>query len=289
MSFANYDLEAQTDSPKKQVLSSSSSSSQNTETDLDSIIRKTSHQIQTYGSLVASFNNEKKLLGSRRDDVQLRRKLASSQQNIVSLGSAIRKLIADITVVMSDSSSESEIKASSRQHMMKDRLSSDFRDLESNFDKAVQYYTEKTARAPLQPQKNTNTGNHTESSPLLSQNEIERQAQLQIQEDQDTIEQTELQYHMLLTEERNRQIEQVAEGIREVNSIFKDLGELVNQQGEQLDTVEENVLQMSGNAHEASRELNTAHEYQKRKSKWSCILLVALCVFVLVMVLMVVS
>ena len=286
MSFANYDLEAQTDLPKKQVLLLLL---QNTETDLDSIIRKTSHQIQTYGLLVASFNNEKKLLGSRRDDVQLRRKLASSQQNIVSLGSAIRKLIADITVVMSDSSSESEVKASSRQHMMKDRLSSDFRDLESNFDKAVQYYTEKTARAPLQPQKNTNTGNHTESSPLLSQNEIERQAQLQIQEDQDTIEQTELQYHMLLTEERNRQIEQVAEGIREVNSIFKDLGELVNQQGEQLDTVEENVLQMSGNAHEASRELNKAHEYQKRKSKWSCILLVALCVFVLVMVLMVVS
>ena len=286
MSFANYDLEAQTDLPKKQVLLLLL---QNTETDLDSIIRKTSHQIQTYGLLVASFNNEKKLLGSRRDDLQLRRKLASSQQNIVSLGSAIRKLIADITVVMSDSSSESEVKASSRQHMMKDRLSSDFRDLESNFDKAVQYYTEKTARAPLQPQKNTNTGNHTESSPLLSQNEIERQAQLQIQEDQDTIEQTELQYHMLLTEERNRQIEQVAEGIREVNSIFKDLGELVNQQGEQLDTVEENVLQMSGNAHEASRELNKAHEYQKRKSKWSCILLVALCVFVLVMVLMVVS
>ncbi|KAM9901471.1 hypothetical protein OXX79_004522 [Metschnikowia pulcherrima] len=285
MSFANYDLEAQTDLPKKQALSSSSL--QNTETDLDSIIRKTSHQIQTYGSLVASFNNEKKLLGSRRDDVQLRRKLASSQQNIVSLGSAIRKLIADITVVMSDSFSESEVKASSRQHMMKDRLSSDFRDLESNFDKAVQDYTKKTARAPLQPQKNANTGNYTESSPLLSQNE--RQAQLQIQEDQDTIEQTELQYHMLLTEERNRQIEQVAEGIREVNSIFKDLGELVNQQGEQLDTVEENVLQMSGNAHEASRELNKAHEYQKRKSKWSCILLVALCVFVLVMVLMVVS
>ncbi|KAM9934784.1 hypothetical protein OXX80_005627 [Metschnikowia pulcherrima] len=287
MSFANYDLEAQTDLPRKQVLSSSSL--QNTETDLDSIIRKTSHQIQTYGSLVASFNNEKKLLGSRRDDLQLRRKLASSQQNIVSLGSAIRKLIADITVVMSDSSSESEVKASSRQHMMKDRLSSDFRALESNFDKAVQDYTEKTARAPLQPQKNTNTGNYTESSPLLSQNENARQAQLQIQEDQDVIEQTELQYHMLLTEERNRQIEQVAEGIREVNSIFKDLGELVNQQGEQLDTVEENVLQMSGNAHEASRELNKAHEYQKRKSKWSCILLVALCVFVLVMVLMVVS
>ena len=286
MSFANYDLEAQTDLPKKQVLLLLL---QNTETDLDSIIRKTSHQIQTYGLLVASFNNEKKLLGSRRDDLQLRRKLASSQQNIVSLGSAIRKLIADITVVMSDSSSESEVKASSRQHMMKDRLSSDFRDLESNFDKAVQDYTEKTARAPLQPQKNTNTGNYTESSPLLSQNETERQAQLQIQEDQDTIEQTELQYHMLLTEERNRQIEQVAEGIREVNSIFKDLGELVNQQGEQLDTVEENVLQMSGNAHEASRELNKAHEYQKRKSKWSCILLVALCVFVLVMVLMVVS
>ncbi|GEQ68204.1 hypothetical protein JCM33374_g1871 [Metschnikowia sp. JCM 33374] len=303
MSFANYDLEAQKDVGKRGSVSSQKNSDAS---HLDTIIRNTSHQIQTYGSLVASFNNERKLLGSRRDSAQLREKLDSSQKNIVSLGGAVRKLIADISAVMSDSAdgnnsknnnnnSNHEVVVSNRQLMMKDRLVAEFGELEATFDRCAKNHQEKVANIAL---PHSTKSQFNESSPLLggssqappNQGPPQAQAQMmQMQEDQDLIEQTELQYHMMLTEERNRQIEQVAEGIREVNSIFKDLGELVSQQGEQLDTVEENVLQMSANAHDASRELTKAHEYQKKKSRWSCILLVALCVFLLVIVLVVLS
>lgn len=291
MSFANYDLEAQTPGVQKQNSLLSLQKQALDASALDSIIKNTSHQIQTYGLLVASFNNERKLLGSRRDGPQLREKLDVSQQSIVSLGVAVRKLIGDINTVMSTSATDgNDVHVSNRQLVMKDRLVGEFNDLEENFVKSVENYTERAASIAVQPSKSSVPLDET--APLLGAGESNQnsgQQQFQVQENADTIEETELQYHILLTEERNRQIEQVAEGIREVNSIFKDLGELVSQQGEQLDTVEENVLQMSGNAHEASRELTKAHEHQKRKSKWSCILLVALCVFVLLMVLVVIS
>ncbi|OBA20856.1 t-SNARE [Metschnikowia bicuspidata var. bicuspidata NRRL YB-4993] len=290
MSFANYDLEAQTDDLLKRGLLLAKPKDAGP-SNLDTIIQNTSHQIETYGLLVASFNNEKRLLGSRRDGRPLRDKLSATQQNIMSLGSAVRKLIADVNSVMSSSgSTDNDVIVSNRQHMMKDRLISEFDELEKSFEQSARSYAEKAASIPLQV--STGTANFNESSPLLSistNNRDSNQEHIQVQETEQKIDETELQYHVLLTEERNRQIEQVAEGIREVNSIFKDLGELVNQQGEQLDTVEENVLQMSGNAHDASRELTKAHEYQKRRSKWRCILLVALCVAALIVVLAVIS
>ena len=126
------------------------------------------------------------------------------------------------------------------------------------------------------PSKETEEQTKSEDTLATSQQE---QEQVQTQVDQDLIDQTELQYHILLTEERNREIEQVTEGIMEVNSIFKDLSQLVHQQGEQVNTIEDNILQLHGNTQQASNELNKANEYQKAKRKWSCILLVALCIF----------
>ena len=112
------------------------------------------------------------------------------------------------------------------------------------------------------PSKETEEQTKSEDTLATSQQE---QEQVQTQVDQDLIDQTELQYHILLTEERNREIEQVTEGIMEVNSIFKDLSQLVHQQGEQVNTIEDNILQLHGNTQQASNELNKANEYQKQK------------------------
>lgn len=181
--------------------------------------------------------------------------------------------------------------------MMKDRIVSEFTILQGTFQALVRdYQAKKRANAlpettPLLKVKGESSrpgyvqDNGAHEQPASGQDPAQSQEQVQ----QDQVNELDLQYHVALTEERNRQIEQVQNGIREVNSIFKDLGELVNLQGSQLDTVEENILHMSGNAYSADRELSKANEYQKRKSKWSCILLCALCVFVLVVVLAVLS
>lgn len=275
MSFANYDYEAQAPAPKKGAPSPESS-------DLDEIIKNSSDQIETYGQLITQFNTQRKLVGSKRDGLPLRDKLNDLQKQIAKLGSAIGKLMENLnSVVNSNSGSNGELAVSNRQIMLKERLVAEFSDLYGNFQTYVRLYQEKKSAHPIKA-----TVPADEATPLMKKPSPSSE-QIQIQED--LIQETELHYHTLLTEERNREISQVAEGIREVNSIFKDLGELVNQQGEQLDTVEDNILQMHGNTQQASRELTKAHEYQKKRGKWSCIILVALCIFVLVIVLAVMS
>lgn len=273
MSFANYDLEAQ--KPPK----NGSHSTQTSELDL--ILSQTSSQVQTFGSLIAQFNSQRRLLGSKRDSVKLREDLDLLQAQISDLGSAISTLILNINKAIDPAL---KLEVSDRQVMQKERLATDFSNLRENFKTSLDAYSKTKRSVPVRTT--------TEETPLLQdQNQRPQQTQQQQLQQllQDQIEQTELQYHILLTEERNREIDQVAASVREVNTIFKDLGALVNQQGEQLDTIEENVLQLHGNTQQASSELRKAHEYQKRKGKWSCILLVALSVVVLVIVLAVVS
>lgn len=283
MSFANYDYEAQPPllSNKSEPAASSS------EHGLDCAIQKISAQLENYGMLISEFKNQTKIIGGRRDGAAFRNKTDALQQEIVMLGNAIKALISRINVAMTQSStSTGKFAVSNRQLMMKDRLVSDYNGLNGDFQTSVRLYQERK-RAYVPKAEPTSL---EERVPLMSQQQQQlQQHQLQKQMTEDDIQQTELQYHMLLTEERNRQIDEVAQGIREVNSIFKDLGELVSKQGEQLDTVEENIMQMLGHTQQAARELDKAHEYQKRRSKWSCIFLVALCMVVMIIVLAVVS
>lgn len=267
MSFANYDLEAQ-----------KPTTTANGGSELDRIFSSTSTQIQTFGSLISQFNSQRRLVGSKRDSAELRETLDELQTRLSGLDSAISGLTVNINKAIDQS-----LEVSERQTMQKERLSQDYANLHKSFKQALDQYSHRKTTVPLKDPD-------TEETPLLQETADQKnQPQQQQQLTQDQIDQTELQYHILLTEERNREIDQVAASVQEVNTVFKDLSTLVNQQGEQLDTIEENVLELHGNTQQASRELHKAHEYQKRKGKWSCILLVALLVIVLVIVLAVVS
>ncbi|ONH68247.1 Syntaxin-7 [Cyberlindnera fabianii] len=78
---------------------------------------------------------------------------------------------------------------------------------------------------------------------------------------------------------------QLKRRVEEINSIYKQLGFLVQQQGHQVDTVENNMTNLANNAQNATQELRKADEYQKNKRKWSCVLLIFLVVFTLIIVL----
>lgn len=283
MSFANIDLEAQKTIKGGKITSNQTS----TQNELDKIIDNTSNQLQVFGNLISQFENQRKSIGTKRDNEILRRSLDSLTVKVDDLDTAISKLLANLGSIINQKQNKFEV--TNRQVIIKDRLVSEFNELHQQYVKSSKIYSDKKKIVPLK----------TETTPLLAkennsqtQEHSPGQAQVQTQEqmqNQDVINETELQYHRMLTEERNREIEQAAEGVMEVNSIFKDLGALVHQQGEQLDLVEDNIANLQSNTQQASRELTKAHEYQKKKGKWSCILLVALCIFVLVIVLAIIS
>jgi syntaxin 7 len=284
MSFANYDLEAQ-----KAAGASDNQINPDGTNELDTIISKTSRQLQNLSSSISQLENQRKQIGTKRDSQLLRDNLNNLITQVTDLESAVQKLIANIVQLINQNVKDDEtskLKISNKQLILKDRLVSEFNDLHKQFQKCLRLYAEKKASFPIKSQDVVD-----ESTPLIaSQGRTQPQQQLQQQvDDEETINQTELQYHILLTEERNREIEQVSQGITEINSIFKDLGQLVSQQGENLDTIEDNILQLHGNTQQADKQLRVASEYQRKKGKWSCILLTTLAIIVLVIVLAVVS
>lgn len=281
MSFANFDIEAQRLVSKgRKSVEPEQTALQN---DLDSIISKTSDQVQTFASLVQQHDKQRRQLGTKRDCIQLRNNVNVLEVRIEDMEGAIKQLVNNLVQLINKNqklSKENSIEITSKQILIKERLTKEFSELQSLFHTARRQAEDKMKQTPIQAHVD-------EQTPLLDNSEQQQQQQTQV--DPDLVEQTELQYHMLLTEERNRELNQVSQGIQEVNSIFKDLSELVQQQGEQLDTVEDNILQLHSNTQGADREHQKAHEYQRRRSKWSCIFLVALCVFVLIVVLAVLS
>ncbi|ODV79518.1 t-SNARE [Suhomyces tanzawaensis NRRL Y-17324] len=283
MSFANLDLEAQT--PVKSQPASALS-------DLDSIIANTSKQLQVLGGLISQLDVQRKQVGSRRDSIQLRTNVDELIGRISTLERAIEVLVLNLSQLINKKlanppdGATGQLEVSNKQVVIKERLVGELNQLHTLFQRSIRIYSEKKRAVPIREAPVA-----TENTPLIEQQQSasQQQIQQQLQQEQEEFGESELQYHVMLTEERNREIDQVAEGIMEVNSIFKDLGALVNQQGEQLDSIEDNILQLHGNTQQAQKELTKAHEYQKSRSKWSCILLVALTIFVLVVVLAVVS
>ncbi|KAI5952889.1 VAM3 [Candida jiufengensis] len=299
MSFANIDLEAQ-----KQPLLKKSSKSNYTSIDttsnetnnLDNIIDKTSQQLQSFNSLISQFDQQRKQLGSKRDSIQLRTNIDKLVENINELYKAIQHLISNLSNLINKSvdernrnEDEDKLKVTNRQVVIKERLVGEYNDLDKKFKKLVKIYNEKKKITPITTSPTYKSKEEDESVQKQQQQLQLQQEQEQEQIDPDLIEQTELQYHLQLTEERNREIEQVHESVMEVNTIFKDLNQLVHQQGEQLNTIEDNILQLHGNTQQASHELTKANEYQKKKGKWTCILLVALSILALIIVLIVIS
>ncbi|TFK87098.1 t-SNARE [Polyporus arcularius HHB13444] len=84
---------------------------------------------------------------------------------------------------------------------------------------------------------------------------------------------------------RDRELTEIAKSIAQLAELFKDLSALVIDQGTLLDSVEYNVEQTAVHMEDAVKELETATRYQKNTGRRSCIFLLLLIIFGLIIVL----
>ena len=77
---------------------------------------------------------------------------------------------------------------------------------------------------------------------------------------------------------REREIEQLASGILDLSTLFRDLQNIVIDQGSMLDRIDYNVERMAVDVKAADKELTVATGYQKRSVKRKIILLLLLLV-----------
>lgn len=87
--------------------------------------------------------------------------------------------------------------------------------------------------------------------------------------------------------QREREIEDIAQGIIDLSDLFRDLQNIVIDQGTMLDRIDYNVERMAVDVKAADKELNVASGYQKRTTKRKIILLLVLIIVGMIILLVI--
>lgn len=85
--------------------------------------------------------------------------------------------------------------------------------------------------------------------------------------------------------QREREIEDIAQGIIELSDLFRDLQTMVIDQGTMLDRIDYNVERMATDVKEADKELKVAEGYQKKTTKRKIIFLLLLIIAAVIILL----
>ncbi|XP_011357091.1 syntaxin-7 [Pteropus vampyrus] len=106
--------------------------------------------------------------------------------------------------------------------------------------------------------------------------ESQTQPQVQVQDD----EITEDDLHLI--HERESSIRQLEADIMDINEIFKNLGMMIHEQGDVIDSIEANVENAEVNVQHANQHLSRAAEYQHKSRKTLCIIISILVIGVVI-------
>lgn len=85
--------------------------------------------------------------------------------------------------------------------------------------------------------------------------------------------------------QREREIDEIAQGIIELSDLFRDLQTMVIDQGTMLDRIDYNVESMASDVKEADKELKIAEGYQKKTTKRKIIFLLLLIIAAVIILL----
>ncbi|CAG5134873.1 unnamed protein product [Candidula unifasciata] len=166
--------------------------------------------------------------------------------------------------------------------MQKERLTDEFTNALKNFQTVQRAAAEKEKESVQRTIAHSgldrspfDSGSHDDgmSAPGYSQT---RQV-LQMEQDVD----------LELLREREDAIKKLESDIVDVNQIFKDLGMLVHEQGEVLDSIEANIDNAQMSVEEGTKQLSKARAYQAKSRRKCLILIVIVCFIILIVALII--
>ncbi|XP_053393858.1 syntaxin-12-like isoform X1 [Mercenaria mercenaria] len=168
--------------------------------------------------------------------------------------------------------------------MQKERLTEQFSDVLKNFQ-TVQRTAAEKERASISRARAASSSNYKQrQGPLIDfssgfgdepqDDQFSRPGYSQTAQ----VLQMENDVDLEMIQERESAIKQLESDIMDVNQIFKDLGMLVHEQGEVLDSIEANVEHATIHVEEGNKQLSAAQNYQSKARRKKCCLIVVLLV-----------
>lgn len=218
-----------------------------------------------------------KQIGTPRDKLELRDSIHFTQQKtnetILTTAQHIRQLA-------------SLINGEKPKKLQVDRLRNEFEDLVKRYttlqkqmaDKIRTTYSfQRTSAARI-----ANDADISESSP-----NVEEDAKKMLIQKQSL---NEIEFEQALLEERELRIRQIEEDILDVNDVFRQLGEMVHEQGEVIDTIVGNIDRTYHNVETGGAQLSKAAQLQKSyRNKLCCFVVIIALVAIVVVVALVLS
>lgn len=112
--------------------------------------------------------------------------------------------------------------------------------------------------------------------------------QLQRQEVAHLAAQDEVDFQEALIIEREEEIRNIEQGVGDLNVLFRQVAQIVDEQGEQLTSIADNVENVHTDTRQADVETRQAARYQKAARNKGCCLLIILAIIVTIVILAVV-
>ncbi|XP_070705870.1 syntaxin-7 isoform X1 [Pempheris klunzingeri] len=229
------------------------------------LVHNISSNIQRLTVLTSELQRAVSLLGTEQDSSQLRQTLQQKQQQGNHLAKETDRLIKAFSALPVGSDQR-------QRKIQKERLLNDFSAALNNFQKIQRQAADKEREFVARVRASSRVSGGQPDDSFGSAPVFPSDAQVQAQTEAFTEE------DLRLIQERESAIRQLESDIVDINDIFKDLGLMVHEQGDMIDSIEANVENADVSVQSATQQLARAADYQRSSRKKICILVIVLAV-----------
>lgn len=237
-----------------------------------------SSNIQKMVQNVAQLQRMAAQIGTPRDSIDLREKLHQTQHYTNQLAKETTSFLKELAHLPQPPSASDQ----RQRKMQNERLRTEFSDALNNFQTVQRTVAEKERASVSRARAHSGYGvaafeeeEKKSDDHLVSPGFSQTRQVLQMEEDVD----------LELIHEREEAIRKLESDIKDVNQIFKELGVLVHEQGEGIDSIEQNVEIAQTQVEEGAVQLTKAREYQSKVRRKKCCLLITVIVLLAVLAL----
>ncbi|KAM4522157.1 syntaxin-7 isoform 1-T1 [Odontesthes bonariensis] len=227
------------------------------------LVQNISSNIQRITLLTSELQRAVSLLGTEQDSSQLRQTLQQKQQQGNHLAKDTDRLMKAFSAL--------PIGPDQRQRkLQKERLLNDFSAALNSFQRTQRQAADKEREfvARVRASSRVSGGQPDDSFGNAPPSYSQVQAQTEAITEED----------LRLIQERELGIRQLEADITDINDIFKDLGMMVHEQGDMIDSIEANVESADVHVQNATQQLARAADYQRSSRKKMCILMIVLAI-----------
>ncbi|KAM7395621.1 hypothetical protein PAMA_007067 [Pampus argenteus] len=234
-------------------------------TEPNALVHNISSSIQKLALLTSELQRAVSQLGTEQDSSQLRHMLQQKQQQGNQIAKETDRMIKAFSAL--------PVGTDQRQRkIQKERLLNDFSAALNSFQRTQRQAANKErefvarVRASSRVSGGQPEDNFGHVSPFQGDYEVQIQTEAITEED------------LRLIQERESSIRQLEADITDINDIFKDLGMMVHEQGDMIDSIEANVETADVHVQSGTQQLARAADYQRSSRKKICILMLVLAV-----------